>query len=522
MSPVVMHKYTVIAAWLCSYSAFALRINCGGKALDSGFEADSEKYYGQTKSPVKTSFQKAPWQKKATHFTTHAWTRINSDLIYRIPVEKGKTYNTTLYFSETWKWNFGKGLRVFDVVVNGKQIESNVDVWSKVGAYKPYIVKVPSITATSNGITVKIVPRKRNPMISAISVKMIPTPKPNVEKSVPTPKPQPKPQPKVTKNHSLMVNFTRAHYDYPKKVFEAAGTIMGNEGGKKYLVVFGGYYQFPGVTKAVYQREFKAANAEWERLADMPAKVTHVAQWTDGKNTFCGVGGYDGDYPGTSGHSCFCYNRATNKYIPLPDLPGDRAGGGLAMIKKNGKRMLLYAGGVDRTVPTFEVHIDYGTTWTLDYEDKNATWQKVKEDMPDPRNHMAAVESCGRYYFVGGQREVDEEEGNVATVSEFLPESMTWSKNPPAPLPFGLGHVSASVMAYKCGIMVVGGLRNGKKMVTAVQYYNSTTNAWSTIGWYPHEVATPVCGIHGDEILCATGGDYLKQNDVFFGKISST
>ncbi len=318
---------------------------------------------------------------------------------------------------------------------------------------------------------------------------------------------------------ALSIKFTKVSDNYPLHTFEAAGTVLGSGKDMSYLVVFGGYSGFPKVTKAVYQRKFGSKNAKWEKLAPMPYKITHLAQWSDG-NAFCGVGGYDGDFPGTSGNRGFCYNRITNKYTALPNLPGDRAGGGLVLITHKGKKMFVYAGGVDRVFPSFKTHIDYGTTWTLEYGNPKAKWKKLAQDMPDPRNHMAAVESCGRYYFVGGQKKVDEQKGNSVTVSEFLAGSLTWKKKAPAPLPIPLGHVSASVMAYQCGIIIVGGITNGKKMSDAVFYYNSKTNKWSKIGKYPNMVATPVCGIRGDEMLCATGGEWKMQKQVFIGKIN--
>ncbi len=487
--------------------SLGLRINCGGSALlGRDVLPDDPNYYQATKAPVKFYFSKEE-ASETTEFSTHSWTFKNITLVYDIPVEKSNKFNVRLYFAENWKGNFKKSSRVFDVLVNGKLVEADVDVWSKVGAYKPYSISVNDALPIGSKISIRVEPKKKNAMISAIDIKPSSASGPKRLKL------------KKQRTASSSADFVRVKSNYPLKVFEAAGTVLGGENGKKYLVVFGGYFKFPGVTREVHQLDLGNMNAKWERLADMPAKVTHVAQWTDGENTFCGVGGYDGDFPGTSGNSCFCFNRITNEFTRLPNLPGDRAGGGLVRIMRNGKKVFVYAGGVDRTMPSFREHIDYGTTWTLEYETNGAKWEKVKDDMPDPRNHMAAVESCGRYYFVGGQKKVDEQKGNSVTVSEFLVDSLTWKKQPPAPLPIPLGHVSASVIAYRCGIIVVGGITNGRKMSNAVFYYNSATNKWSQIASYPHKVATPVCGIVGDELVCATGGELNYQNRVFKGKI---
>ncbi len=488
----------------------AVRINCGGLAFPDGSLADSQVYHNRTKSTVKSYFNKKAGTQKSI-FSTHSWTPNNAMLSYSLPVESESYYNLTMYFAENREINFATGRRVFDVAVNGQVVEANVDPWKKVGSFSPYAIKVPRVSPEGNEILVDIIPRKGRAMISAIEYDDDEVPKDDEHDSS-------EPEIKVPNFEQIETKFKRVKYDYPLKVFEAAGTVMTSKEGKQYLVVFGGYQKFPNVTKRVYRREFGVENTKWERLSDLPQKVTHLAQWVAG-NVFCGVGGYEGDYPGVSGKKGFCYDLDTDKYTPLRDLPADRAGGGLVMIENKGKKLLLYAGGVDRTTNSLKHHVDHGTTWTLEYETPGANWTRVGQDMPHPRNHMAAIESCGRYYFVGSQKGINEHTGNSRVVSEFLPDKMRWSKDPPPPLPFPLGHVSASVMEYKCGIMVIGGISNNRTMMNSVLYFNSTENQWSQIGNYTHKVATPVCGIVGDEIMCATGGEYLKRNDVFMGKI---
>lgn len=71
--------------------------------------------------------------------------------------------------------------------------------------------------------------------------------------------------------------------------------------------------------------------------------------------------------------------------------------------------------------------------------------------------------------------------------------------------------------------MTVGGITNGRKHISDVQYWHPSTNKWQTVGQYPHVVATPVCGIVEDELMCATGATdhWEDQNHVYFGKISA-
>lgn len=324
----------------------------------------------------------------------------------------------------------------------------------------------------------------------------------------------PSPSPKIPK-----VTWERASPDYPKKVFEAQGRILtGTQG--QFLVVIGGFYNFPGHTDEVYQIRLDTPDAKWERLADMPETLTHMAQWSSGEE-FCGAGGFIGPTdPGHSVNSVWCFNRLSNTWRSLPNLPADRAGGGLLMTTNfMNRREFVYASGMDREFDSFRVQIDYGTTWTLDMDTPNATWQGGLDDMHTPRNHLGAVETCGRYFFIGGQFSTNEETGNQARIDEWLADERRWSTKPPAPLPFAMGHISASVLPYKCGMIIIGGIANERELIDAVLFWEPHQNKWYVIGKYPYKVNTPVCGIIGNKIYCATGGDLYFQERMYIGTI---
>jgi len=477
-----------------------IRINCGGDELPGGFISDNKKYTNSTTREVRWHWENPTGAPKSV-IVTHAYARDFVPLIYKVPVPNvGITYDVTLTFGENWG---NRRRRLNDVYVNSMLLAENLDVFEKVGFMKPYKLMKKNMKPLDGGyFEVSIVPKRENAFISAIEI--IPRMK----------------APKLEPSRKLSISFDKRLEDYPIKVFEAGGTVMGWRK-NKYLVVFTGFYQFPGVTPAVYQRKFTRGPAKWERLKNVPAPTsTHYAQACYG-DTCCLVGGYQGTHPGRSGNKAWCFNRAKNTYTKLPDLPGDRAGGGLSIIVDDniGKRILVYAGGVDRTSDSFAEHIDYGTTWTLMLATRGAKWELVADEMPVPRNHMAALSVCGRHFFVGGQKELDEENGNSNVVSEFIPRNRTWSKYPPKELPIPLGHISASLMKYKCGMVVVGGITTGRKQSKKVLYWDPKTNEWSTIGEYPIDVATPVCGIFEDQIMCATGGSYSNQDHAYIGTI---
>lgn len=482
------------AVLLCLASG--LRINCGGGALESGvIEADSAAYYGVTGSYVGSFNRAGP-----TVYTSHSYAGSMRTLKYSVPAPNGMV-SVKLHFAEVWRGAQSPGARLFNVIVSGIQVDADVDVWSRVGMNKPLVITVPAILAIDGRIEIQIVPLAGNAMISGIDVE-----EDDDDVNVRLPN----------------VTWSQTGPLYPKRVFEAQGSILGSAA-NKYLVVIGGFFQFPGSTAQVWQLPlFGDANSRsWQRLADMPQKLTHMAQWSGGGEEICGVGGYRGPTaPGRSVNSAWCFNRILNLWRQLPNIPGNRAGGALVRITNPTRDVLLYAGGVDREQDNLAVHVDYGTTWQLDMRNDNASWITVGPDMPDPRNHMGAVESCGRYFFVGGQHEQDEHNGNRATVSEWLPANNTWSLNPPAAMPLPLGHISASILSYNCGIFVIGGITNGRTFVSHTLYWEPTQDKWHFVGEYPIEVTTPVCGVLGQQIWCATGGLWNVQNRVHVGVIS--
>jgi len=496
----------------------AIRINCGGASLaEGGFLADKQKYSENTRSGVQYHYNN-PTKLPKSVILTHSMAKNKMPLIYKFHLsDPHLTYDVKLIFAENEIST--KGMRIMDVSVNGMVIKKNWDIWAECGAFNSCPLYKKGIRASEGTFEVKVVPTKGSAIISAI--KIVPS---SPSAVLPVPGNPVHEIPEVPAKPPVMdLIFDTRLEDYPMKVFESGGTVIGS-GTNKYLTVFTGFYDFPGVTPVVYQRKFTREPARWTRLKDVPPPTaTHYAQATDGSDTICFVGGYLGAHPGASGHEAFCFDRTTNSYRILPDLPEDRAGGGLVTVKKDGKRTLVYAGGVDRLYNSFYKHIDYGTTWTLELDVKGAKWELVEEEMPEPRNHMAAISVCGRHLFVGGQKKIDEHGGNLAVISEYIPHNRTWSKYPPQPLPFPLGHVSASVMAYKCGIIIVGGITNGKNYSDKVLHWDAETDKWSTIGRYPLRIATPVCGIVGNEVMCSTGGadNYWDQEHTYIGAIST-
>lgn len=86
---------------------------------------------------------------------------------YTIPVPNGN-YGVTLKFAETY-WS-ASGKRVFNVAVNGQNVISNLDIYSKVGKNAAYDVVVP-VSVANGAINITFTSVVDNAKVSAILVK---------------------------------------------------------------------------------------------------------------------------------------------------------------------------------------------------------------------------------------------------------------------------------------------------------------------------------------------------------------
>lgn len=313
----------------------------------------------------------------------------------------------------------------------------------------------------------------------------------------------------------VLGSWKKSVHSYPLEVFEAAGGVIGDDKHGFHFTVMGGFFKFPGVTSEVYSLRLDGSgDARWTRRASMPVALTHMAQAIEGRHLY-GVGGYEGAHPGPSSRHAFEYDIVGDKWTKLPMLPERRAGGGLVVVKK---RWLIYSSGVDRPARSMRWHYDKGQTWRLDMWNKWQGWVDEKAPITKARNHMGAVASCGRIFFVGGQKGSNEYSGNMDEVDEYDEGDKVWRNV--SRLPVKRGHISASVLAYRCGVLVVGGTGQQLKHLDDVLWWEPGMNMWHTIGRFPKGVSTPVCGIYEDMLICSTGQTWKKE-EVFMAKIGS-
>src|SRR5713226_3104752 len=69
------------------------------------------------------------------------------------------------------------------------------------------------------------------------------------------------------------------------------------------------------------------------RIADVPVKLTHAGQVSDGGIIYL-AGGFEGDHPGPSTSRVWKYDMGSNSWSVGPALPADRRGGGLVRLDR--------------------------------------------------------------------------------------------------------------------------------------------------------------------------------------------
>jgi hypothetical protein len=94
--------------------------------------------------------------------------RYGTSLQYSFSVPNG-TYQVNLYFAEIWNGCFSVGCRVFNVLVQGTTVFSNLDVFAQAGA--DAALKKSTTASVSNGtLTISFANIAQNPIISAIEI----------------------------------------------------------------------------------------------------------------------------------------------------------------------------------------------------------------------------------------------------------------------------------------------------------------------------------------------------------------
>ena len=271
------------------------------------------------------------------------------------------------------------------------------------------------------------------------------------------------------------------------------GTVVLDE----LLYVFGGYTNRPepGPKSIKHVDVFDPKDNSWRQLADLPSAITHFNAVLDGRTVWF-AGGFKDGYKGHTIAEVWNYDIDKNTYTAGPDLPEQRAAGGLALVG----RKLHYISGLKADRDT-----DARDHWVLDLEDTSKGWTNAAP-MPEARNQFSVVTFDGKIYAIGGQFNHDSRQLDQARVDIYDPETDTWSGGPP--LPHGHSHGEASTFVHGGRIYMAGGHATpagGRKKIDDNILALTPGGQWKVVGHLPMALSSPAAVIIGDKLYVGGG-----------------
>jgi N-acetylneuraminic acid mutarotase len=286
---------------------------------------------------------------------------------------------------------------------------------------------------------------------------------------------------------------------------ESLGAVVNGK-----LYVLGGYFTDSQnrVRARVRCDVYDPATNTWTQLGDQPEAITHSGIAVDGSVIWM-VGAYMGDHPGPGSTVVWKYDTATDTWERGPDLPEARGAGGAAIVG----RELHFMGGMDESRT-----VDQGEHWALDLDNPDAGWTS-RAALPNPRNHVAAVNLGGKIYAIGGQHDQEAAQVAQSDVHCYDPLTDTWTQL--ASLPAPRSHAGASTFVMGDRIIVLGGEIGYNLNQNTVYAYDPAANTWSLIGLLPVNRSTSVAGVIGvNRIITATGNGPAETAETWIGTLS--
>ena len=152
--------------------SFLRRINAGGPEVASAdgspWEADNKRVSGTGRFTTKTKVSGAPDELKAI-YTTERWS--NSTVRYQFDVSPGR-YRVVLHFAETNRVFSVKGKRKFDVFINGKKLQANVDIFASAGAAKAWQLPI-ELDVSGKELLIELRKVTNGPAIKGLEVRQL-------------------------------------------------------------------------------------------------------------------------------------------------------------------------------------------------------------------------------------------------------------------------------------------------------------------------------------------------------------
>lgn len=442
-----------------------IKVNVGGPELfDVGFLADEPYFYADSTAETKSyedpnaPVAKIPWGEV---YRTHRYAE-GGILSYKFPVPNG-VFAVGLLFVEQYDGAAKQGGRTFDLYVNDVLLEQNIDVWTMAGKklYEPYYMEKPNIHPVDGHITVSLVPKNENPMLSGIVIAgknaasvLWETKAPSTDASVGrrplptapiatigpiTPVITPNPHQKDPTIPSSPGVWTDVKYSSGSPVARHEACAVFVDG---LLYSIGGRGMKPVSV-------FNPMSGEWSKKTGPPVEINHM-QCIHHENKIYIGGSWYGKYPYEQEHEVmWTYDILSDSWNTLGGLPEGRRRGGGAFVVYEGNFYLSHGAiGGHGTHATATSMLDV-------YDPKTDTWTPLP-DGPTPRDHTAGAVVNGKLCVAGGRNGASSDfwNANIAPVVCYSFKTGKWESKASLPVPRG-----GSMVGTTCSglVMIAGG-----------------------------------------------------------------
>jgi hypothetical protein len=435
----------------CLLAATHLRIDAGG----SGFTEASGKGWSADRGFTGGTVVTAPFAVDGTDADAMFSTARVGTFGYSLPVTPGN-YKLKLLFADGESTKVGQ--RLFTVTAEKKTVLSNFDIFNAAGA-KSAVTKTADVTVRDGRLSLWFQSKRGEAMVSAIALLPV---------------------------SPLGLQWKQVA-SAPIPRFESMSAAVNGK-----VFTFAGFHT-NDIRTTKRSDAYDPATDQWTQISDAPEALSHAAVATDGARVYL-AGGFVGDWKGVNTpvtNHVWIYNTSANAWSAGLDLPAPRAAGALVRVG----RLLHFFGGVDSGIR------DSGSHWVLDLR-KPTAWKSAAA-MPNPRNHLGYINYEGKIFAIGGQHQLDEENGNDTRVDVYDPASNTWRAV--AKLPAPQSHIHNSTFIWGGRITMIGGSTVGHTSLANLTQYDPKRNKWVTIGYLPGPRSAAAAGLVGDKVV-VTGG----------------
>ena len=148
---------------------FALRINAGGGQYTDGNGNVWSTDFGYNTGNTSTKSVSISDTDDDLLFQTQRWdSATGEELKYSLNVPNGD-YVVNLYFAEVYSGAFRSGGRVFDVLLEGTNVDHNLDIYSEIGMNTAHMTSY-DVTVKDGQLNLEFFHGIENPTISAIEI----------------------------------------------------------------------------------------------------------------------------------------------------------------------------------------------------------------------------------------------------------------------------------------------------------------------------------------------------------------